>query len=264
GRQVFFESIYPPDRFDLCLHGHMHEARTETIAISGGKPRYFFQAPSLFGLEHYGTNEEDRLFGYTWGTLSAEGTVRLWPLKYIRRGSGEGAFVHDDAFPRKVSGVLIRLARSKAAQAPSPPPAPAADFRGYLEALVDRTSHISISGISSAGSVKGALRHPIEKLYTPLRSRGDLEDLRGLAGLPDLLPRHPRLLLEGQPGAGKTTFLRLVSCLLARDILEIECPEGTFWRKRYLGLDIGKPLLPVLLRISDLGPLLTREEAPPL
>ena len=69
GRQVFFESIYPPDRFDLCLHGHMHEGRTESIAISGGRPRYFFQAPSLFGLEHYGTREEDRLFGYAWDAL---------------------------------------------------------------------------------------------------------------------------------------------------------------------------------------------------
>jgi hypothetical protein len=234
----------------------MHEGRTESSAIAGGKPRYFFQAPSLFGLEHYETKEEDRLFGYAWGTLSAEGEVRLWPLKHIRRGSGEGAFVHDDAFPEDGAGVLIRPVHFQAA---SPPPAPA-DFQGYLKALIDRTGHISISGIFSA-SVKGALRHPIEKLYTPLRSRGDLEDLRGLVGLPDLLPRHPRLLLEGQPGAGKTTFLRLVACLLARDVLEIDCPEGTSWRKRHLGLDGGKPLLPVFLRISDLVPLLTREEA---
>jgi calcineurin-like phosphoesterase family protein len=257
GRQIFFESIYPPDRFDLCLHGHMHEGRTESVAISGGKPRYFFQAPSLFGLEHYGTKEEDRLFGYTWGTLSAEGEVRLWPLKHIRRGSGEGAFVHDDALTEDIAGVLIRPVNF---QAP-PPLASSADFHSYLEALIDRTSHISISGISSAGSVKGALRHPIEKLYTPLRSEEDLGNLRGLAGLPDLIPRYPRLVLEGQPGAGKTTFLRLVACLLARDVLEINCPEGIPWRTRYLGFDRKKPpLLPVLLRISDLVPLLTREK----
>src|SRR6185436_7499315 len=51
------------------------------------------------------------------------------------------------------------------------------------------------------------------------------------------------------------------SCLLARDILEIDCPEGTSWGKRHLGLYSDKPPLPVLLRISDLVPLLTREEA---
>jgi len=106
GRAAFFESIYPPARFDLCLHGHMHEGRTTSVTTSGGKPRYFFQAPSLFGLEHYGTAREKRMFGYAWGSLSVAGEVRLWPLKYVRRGSGEGAFVHDDAFPE--DSVLIR------------------------------------------------------------------------------------------------------------------------------------------------------------
>jgi calcineurin-like phosphoesterase family protein len=251
GRQAFFESIYTPDRFDLCLHGHMHEGRTESVAISGGKPRYFFQAPSLFGLEHYGTEKENRLIGYAWGTLSAEGEVRLWPLKHIRRGSGEGALVHDNAFPEDAAGALIRPIH---VQASSPSPTPVADFDGYLQSLIDRTSHISISGVSS-GSIKGILRHPIEKLYTPLRS------LQGPASLSDLLPRHPRLLLEGSPGAGKTTFLRLVACMLARDVLRIECPGGPSWRKRHLALDDDKPLLPILLRISDLIPQLAKEEA---
>ena len=86
--------------------------------------------------------------------------MRLWPLKYVRRGSGEGAFVHDDAFPEDPAGVLIQSVHFQAA---TPPPASSADFRGYLESLIDRTSHININGISSAGSVKGALRHPIEK-----------------------------------------------------------------------------------------------------
>lgn len=269
GLKAFRESIYPPDRFDLCLHGHMHEGRTESVAISGGAPRYFFQAPSLFGLEHWETSREERLFGYAWGSLSADGEVRLRPLKYIRRGSGEGAFVHDDAFPdafpEETAGVLIRPLHPQAT-AQAPVPARSADFQGYLTALIDRTSHISISGISSAGSVKGALRHPIEKLHTPLRSRGGLEDLpaggfrrEGLAGLPELLPRYPRLLLEGQPGAGKTTFLHLVASLLARDVQGMNCPDGASWRERHLGL-AGPARLPVLVRISDLVPLLTRED----
>jgi len=232
GRQTFNESIYPPDRFDLCLHGHMHEGRTESVAVSGGKPRYFFQAPSLFGLEHYSTSREDRLFGYAWGMLSEKGEVRIWPLKHIRRGSGEAAFVHDTLFPEDPSGVLIRplhLNYHTPASAAS-----SAALRAYLKALIDRTSHINISGISSS-TVKGALRHPIEKLYTPLRSRGELTELgdRSPAGLPELLPRHPRLLLEGQPGAGKTTFLRFAASMLARDILGIECTDGTSWRQRY-------------------------------
>ena len=53
----------------------------------------------------------------------------------------------------------------------------------------------------------------------------------GLVLLSDILPRHRRLLIEGQPGAGKTTFTRLVTAVLARDRL-----EGTSSRKSYLGL----------------------------
>jgi TIR domain len=51
------------------------------------------------------------------------------------------------------------------------------------------------------------------------------QEVRG-ALLSGLLPRYSRLLIEGQPGAGKTTFLQFVACLLARD-----CPEarGSRW-----------------------------------
>lgn len=267
GCRIFDEQIYPPNRFDLCLFGHMHEGRSMTTSVSGGATRTYFQAPSLFGLEHYGSRNEDRLMGYAWGSLSAGGEVRIWSLERVNRGSGEGVFVHDHRFPENPDGVVIRPVAATTTRAAAPAE-PAADFRGYLEALLVQTSHINISGISVAGSVKGALRYPIEKLYTPLRSRAEHElDVRGgrpgdgLVGLPDLLPRHRRLLLEGQPGAGKTTFLRFTACMLARDALGKAGPEGRTWRERYLG-GAGEALTPVLVRISDLVPLLTEETSP--
>jgi len=259
GCRIFDEQIYPPNRFDLCLYGHMHEGRAVSMSVSGGATRTYFQAPSLFGLEHYGNRNEDRLMGYAWGSLSADGEVRIWPLARVNRGSGEGVFVHDHRFPEAPDGVVIRPVTAP----PTPGAAitkPAADFRGYLEALLVQTSHINISGISVAGSVKGALRYPIEKLYTPLRSRGAVS-LGDLVGLPELLPRHRRLLLEGQPGAGKTTFLRFTACMLARDALGKTGPEGRTWRERYLG-GAGEALTPVLVRISDLVPLLSEETSP--
>lgn len=266
GCRIFDELIYPSHRFDLCLFGHMHEGRSVNVAVSGGVPRTYFQAPSLFGLEHYGSHNEDRLMGYAWGSLSAEGEVTVWPLARVNRGSGEGVFIPDARFPGAADGVVIR---PPVGQAPAATPAsPASDFRGYLEALLEQTSHINISGISNAGSVKGALRYAIEKLYTPLRSRGgagdglDFGERGGSVGLPDLLPRHPRLLLEGQPGAGKTTFLRFASCMLARDVLRFPCPDGNSWRERYLGLQGGEAPAPVFVRISDLAAFLSKEEAP--
>jgi hypothetical protein len=140
------------------------------------------------------------------------------------------------------------------------------DLRPYLEALVDRTDHINVSGIASA-TVQGALRHPIERLYTPLRSRAleltaGLRPGHGLEGeirLADLLPRFARLLVEGQPGAGKTTFLRFTACMLARDALGLPCPKGASWSRRYLGLTGDRRPVPVLLRIADLVPLLTAD-----
>jgi formylglycine-generating enzyme required for sulfatase activity len=272
GRKSFDEAIYTPDRFDVCLHGHLHEARSETVAISGGSPRYYFQSPSLFGLEHYGTAREQRAIGYSWGTIAADGTVRVWPLERVVRGNGEAAFEHDHLFAADQEGVQIRPLRHEVAQVRR-----AADLRAYLEDLIDRTDHINIGGISSGGASKGALRPPIERLYTPLRSRGDLGDpagvvgmageagagrrMEGAVGLAELLPRHPRLLLEGQPGAGKTTFLRFVACMLARDALGMECPVGPSWRRRYLGLSGDQAPVPVLLRVADLLPLLG--EQPP-
>ncbi|MCP3963403.1 MAG: SUMF1/EgtB/PvdO family nonheme iron enzyme [bacterium] len=152
-----------------------------------------------------------------------------------------------------------------------------ADLTAYLEALFDQTDHIKISGISGGVAVKGAVRHPIEQLYTPLVSRGMPWEQAGETApgeafespdnvtLAELLPRYPRLLIEGQPGAGKTTFLRFVAFMLAQDALGHPCPEGESWRKLYLGLEQSDlPPMPVLLRIADLLPLLGAEDAPKL
>jgi hypothetical protein len=141
------------------------------------------------------------------------------------------------------------------------------DLTPYLEGLIDRCDHISVAGIGSSHA-RSAIRHPIERLYTPLSSRGD-SALGGLredrVSLPELLPRHERLLIEGQPGAGKTTFLRLVATLLARDVLGIACPGGGTWRRRHLGLEQrAAPKIPVFVRISELVASLVSGEAPRL
>ena len=265
GRKFFDESIYPPGRFDVCLYGHMHQGRSVETSLRGGPPRCFFQSPSLFGLEHYGSSQEERAIGYSWGELSAEGVVRVWPLRRAQPG-GRGEFVHDADFPAEPDGTIIGGWERKVPE----PVARPADLSDYLRDLIDQTDHIRISGIG-ASRARGAHRYPIESLYTPLSSRGVLEEqgeapmLRAerSVALAELLPRQDRLLIEGQPGAGKTTFLRLVACMLARDLAGEPCPGGATWRSRYLGLPADEEArVPVLLRVSELVSLLLDPKAP--
>ncbi len=98
GRKIFDRDIYPAEQFTLCLFGHLHDARSEMWSFSGSKPRHFFQASSLFGLEHYGTSQESRSFGYAWGEVFADGSLRIWPRKVVPRGDGTEKFDRDQGF----------------------------------------------------------------------------------------------------------------------------------------------------------------------
>ncbi|MBF0310093.1 MAG: SUMF1/EgtB/PvdO family nonheme iron enzyme [Magnetococcales bacterium] len=129
-----------------------------------------------------------------------------------------------------------------------------------LESLLHRTGTLEIRGIGfEVGRQKDSGRYPIEQLYTTLRRGGEShQDLKSL------LPRSPRLLIEGQPGAGKTTFLKLIAAMLAKDLLGLPAPEGgRSWRERYLGLPTkGAPKIPLFLRLSELAELLIKDVKP--
>ncbi|MCA9718632.1 MAG: metallophosphoesterase, partial [Myxococcales bacterium] len=107
-RQRYFEGIHDPEHITICLHGHLHEARTEYLSVAGGRPRYYFQAPSLFGLENYGHANEKRETGYALGELSANGELRVWPFKGETKGDGALGFDRDTAFYWGSRGVVIR------------------------------------------------------------------------------------------------------------------------------------------------------------
>ena len=171
-------------------------------------------------------------------------------------------------FPRGLAA-LIAAIHQRETERGAADPGRRADWTPYLEAVAEDAGHIEIVGIGAgAGEVKGASRYPIERLYTPLRSR-DLGRVTadGEAGLRErpgylagLLPHYRRLLIEGQPGAGKTTFANLVACMLACDALRVPWPDGGSWRERHLGLAAESPL-PVFVRVVELLPVL--EQARP-
>ena len=205
--------------------------------------------------------EQDDLVDTDRDPAEVKGRVRA--LKAFKQWLGDGRCVEPFSTPddlgRKVACALGAWRRER-----YPELEPPADVQAYLRAVEGETAWIAIRGISSgAGTVRTAGRHPIETLYTPLSAHGGGgELLRDRRALCDLLGVH-RLLLEGQPGAGKTTFLRLVACLLARDRLVVPGPGGEAWRVRYLGLDEDAPApLPVLVRLDALVDLLTAPDAP--
>lgn len=96
-RRSFERDIFPPGRFRLWLCGHMHEPETRSESRDGTAARIVFQAPSLFGLEGYGSSRESRSFGYAWGRIASSGEIRVWPKIVVQRG-GSSMFVDDPKF----------------------------------------------------------------------------------------------------------------------------------------------------------------------
>ncbi|MCP4370640.1 MAG: NACHT domain-containing protein [Deltaproteobacteria bacterium] len=73
----------------------------------------------------------------------------------------------------------------------------------------------------------------------------------------DLIPINERLLIIGDPGAGKTTFMRLIAAVLSKDLL-----EGKSGRRDYLGLFLDKPApVPILIRLTALAEALKNSNA---
>lgn len=217
--RVFLETIFTPDRFALCLHGHMHEGRSEGVVISGGRPRYYYQAPALFGLEHYGTRNEARSFGYTWGSIDERGTVRVWPLVRAVVG-GEAKFMPDPAFssddPKE--GVQIRPIRTSETDRFPGPARLEASVRNYLQWLRDGP------GRGSGGD----WQKDVHTYY--VNARGSTEpppssetsapcDELAQVVLAALNERRSVALL-GQFGTGKSWFVCACLCRQAEALLE--------------------------------------------
>ncbi|MFZ6179855.1 SUMF1/EgtB/PvdO family nonheme iron enzyme [Nannocystis pusilla] len=255
-RETFDSQIHLGHRFTACLFGHMHEPDAINTSQAGGTSRSFYQAPSLFGLEHYGTAKESRLFGFTFGRVARDGEVRIWPLRSTPRGDGEWVFDRDTFFhwpSDDRAGILLRPADPSSATtgaiAQRRHSLPAVDLPTYCERVRDATRYIRLDGIAAAAK---ALNYPIERLYTRLRTHalGGTNTSLGLVDLADLLSKYRRVLVEGQPGSGKTTFLKLAASVLARDFLDEPCPDGSSWRAVHLrGVE---RTLPVFLKLSSL------------
>ncbi len=134
----------------------------------------------------------------------------------------------------------------------------------YLTSLVSETQRIDMKGIySRTGAGREVIHFPIEEIYTPLKTHksgvkkeplGDFdtmsEEQDKIVPLTDLLSEHRRLLIIGEPGGGKTTFLKFIACVLAKDVLG----ETEHGRNQRLGMSLSvPPPVPVFMRLASLA-----------
>lgn len=170
---------------------------------------------------------------------------RLREFKSWLSGEGfRGTFTNAENLQSAVVQALTKWKERQpgSTRVTSSPPRSRTDPRKYLAWLREQTAWIDIRGLL-VGSER-AHRFPIDELYIGLTMSGALRgspEAKGVA-LEDEL-RHHRLVILGDPGSGKTTFLRRVAFEFCRKAIG-EVPVHP------LALPFSG--FPLWLRISDL------------
>lgn len=134
------------------------------------------------------------------------------------------------------------------------------DPEKYLQRLCEEHGHIDIRGLQVESGK--ANRFGIEELYIPLTIAGHQREEALQAGDPDVRqlenPRgkdhialdealeHRRLVIIGDPGAGKTTFLRRIAFVLSQTLL------GRDQRAAQEQLGLADTPFPIFIRIGEL------------
>jgi predicted NACHT family NTPase len=173
------------------------------------------------------------------------------------RGNQDAFFDQVDRHLRKIAYRLVPLPAGEPARRASH-----ADPTKYLRDLRKETAHIDIRGLQ-VGTGQ-ANRFPIEQLYISLtttgpavrgkderrrmREPGDAAELAEQRNTPlHKALQSDRLVVVGDPGAGKTTFLRRIAYALCQTQLG-EVPQAAEER-----LGVVDRTFPVLVRISGLA-----------
>jgi predicted NACHT family NTPase len=161
--------------------------------------------------------------------------ARLAEFKQWLNGLGiRATFSHPDDLGRKVEGALREWRERHREFAAAPALRGHFNPGAYLRYLREQTAWIDIRGLQ-VGTGR-AYRFPIEELYIPLTTYVGREVESQSVDLEEAL-EYSRLVVVGDPGSGKTTFLRHLAYLWC------------------CGLEAARtesPPFPILIRIGEL------------
>lgn len=122
--------------------------------------------------------------------------------------------------------------------------------REYFQSLIREYQWLDISGIDS----DRAFKLPLEQIYVRLRvisgnaSEGETAQESAEISIQAALERSQRLVIVGDPGSGKSTFLRFIALILAQCALS----DDTFSAAEKLSIDEPLPV-PLYLSCWDLS-----------
>ncbi len=171
--------------FAMLLHGDVHETRAQMA-------NPFRDALPVAGAGAFGANEAA---GNLYNLIEVAGARVTVHVR--KQDAANGPFDGHFAFGKTGKRVPhFSFTVGEAGDAPAPP-APAGDPTRYLAALDESTKWIDFRGLQ-VGSGK-AKRFEIERLYVPL-THGSVPIEEALAA------KH--VVIQGDAGSGKTTFLR--------------------------------------------------------
>ena len=222
---------------DLLLHGHTHDGKVQRL---GALP-VFSTGSAALQLAQRPAEVPNQ---YQCLRLSATGIER-WARRYDpgdRRWIGETRCSPKGDNWITVEPTVIRAFGIARGGGDLRVAAVLEDPSRYLKALRVENSHFDVQGLL-VGDHR-AYRFPIDEFYIPLTTTSGGGELRsGTMPLLDALRTHRTLLVVGDPGAGKSTFLKLVAFQLCNDFA-------------------GGGLLPVLIQASVLSAFVEKGGGP--
>jgi tetratricopeptide (TPR) repeat protein len=123
---ILVDHVIDPARPLLHLYGHMHESEQSSRSRNGGPAQRQLQGASLFGVEHWGADWEQRIHGYSACRLEFDGDrthVHIWPRRMHRPAGGGLRFSADsryDLLQGREEIEPLEVRRSTAGRAPAP------------------------------------------------------------------------------------------------------------------------------------------------